>query len=88
MIKILKWPRYSPDLNPIENLWNINKERIHKAYPDLAGMPKNNTSKQRLVEAAVAMWEDLEDDLLKKLVETVPRRLQAVTDAQGWYTKY
>jgi transposase len=29
-IKTLSWPTQSPDLNPIENLWNVRKMDGHK----------------------------------------------------------
>ncbi|KJZ68257.1 hypothetical protein HIM_12350 [Hirsutella minnesotensis 3608] len=87
-VELVDWPAYSPDLNPIENVWKMLKERIHETHPELADLPKNYASKQRLCEAAAEAWEDLEDDTLNHLVESMPRRLQAVIDARGWYTKY
>jgi transposase len=32
-INIMVWPPYSPDLNPIENLWAIMKVKIYQLYP-------------------------------------------------------
>ena len=29
-IRIIEWPSYSPDLNPIEILWGLMKEKISK----------------------------------------------------------
>jgi transposase len=83
-----KWPPYSPDLNPIENLWKLLKERICKGFPELSSLPKNNEALARLERAAVEVWEDFEDDLLEKLIESMPRRMTACIAANGWYTKY
>ena len=27
-VKLLKWPPYSPDLNPIENIWGAIKNKL------------------------------------------------------------
>ena len=27
-IRYIEWPSYSPDLNPIENLWSLMKEKL------------------------------------------------------------
>ena len=29
-IRYIEWPSYSPDLNPIENLWGLTKEKLSK----------------------------------------------------------
>jgi hypothetical protein len=84
----MDWPPYSPDLNPIENLWSIVKRAIFTHHPELSGMPKNNTSKQRLCEAAVEAWEDIREEVLDHLCQSMMRRLEAVIAANGWYTKY
>lgn len=87
-LELLDWPPYSPDLNPIENLWKTLKERICKRYPELSEMPKNDESLQRLCEAAVEIWEEIESSMIKNLVRSMRRRLAAVIAAHGWYTKY
>ncbi|OAQ58126.2 Nuf2 family protein [Pochonia chlamydosporia 170] len=87
-VEVVDWPPYSPDLNPIENLWKMLKEGIYERYPLLAAAPKNADSLQWLCEAAIEVWEDLKEELMERLVESMPRRLEAVIAHNGWYTKY
>ncbi|KAM5528535.1 DNA transposase [Fusarium oxysporum f. sp. phaseoli] len=82
------WPAYSPDLNPIENLWHILKERICNKYPELAYFPRNQETLEALFNAATEVWEEIKPEVLENLILSINRRLQAVIDNDGWYTKY
>jgi transposase len=87
-LDLVDWPPYSPDLNPIENVWKILKFRVCERYPELGDLPKTQAALQRLIQAAEEVWEEVEVALLDRLAEGMPRRLQAVIQAGGWYTKY
>ena len=87
-ITLMDWPPYSPNLNPIENLWALLKAAIWEKYPDLEFCIKTDANLRRLIQAAQDVWSELKDELLCKLSDTMPKRVQAVLDAEGWYTKY
>lgn len=78
-IKVLSWPSQSPDLNPIENLWNIVKMQRKKFKA---------TSKDDLFSKIQRIWRELPINTLTKLVESIPTRIQAVIAAKGGHTKY
>lgn len=42
--EIMIWPPCSPDLNPIENLWTLLKQKIYDLRPDLLHMANNTTT--------------------------------------------
>jgi transposase len=87
-INKVDWPPYSPDLNPIENLWKMLKAKIIELHPELKVMKDNTTTKQHLINCAKEAWELLEEEMLNKLAEGMQKRVTAIIKAQGWYTKY
>jgi len=45
--------------------------------------------RRALVEALTDTWrEEIEGDFLETLWESMPRRVAALLEAKGWYTKY
>lgn len=78
-ITLLEWPAQSPDLNPIENLWQKLKENVHKRSP---------TSKHDLYQKIQEEWEKIPTDYCAKVVESMPKRINAVIKAKGGPTKY
>lgn len=87
-VNVMEWPPYSPDLNPIENLWALLKAEIYKTHPELIGISNTQASLDLLVECAIATWKAMPEELLTKLVDTMVNRVAAVIQADGWYTKY
>ena len=76
----LKWPGNSPDLNPIENLWRIVGKELDKDKPK---------SKNNLTHGILHVWhQKIMLGTLQSLVESMPRRLEAVIKAKSGSTKY
>jgi hypothetical protein len=51
-------------------------------------MPNNATTHERLIDAAQEAWDSLDLDIMKRLSETMPHRVQAIIEVEGWYTSY
>ena len=87
-ITTITWPPYSPDLNPIENLWALVKAEIYKLYPELEFINDIIATLTQLITAAKEAWYKIDILVLYNLSITMPHRVQAIKDADGWYTKY
>lgn len=89
-VELLKdWPPYSPDLNPIEYIWVHLKKLYLEYYPHLADDGRRpEVLKLLMEEALIHYWELIPDYLFERLMEGMPRRIEAVIKARGWYTKY
>lgn len=80
-IRVLPWPARSPDLNPIENVWGYIGHKINSRDT----LPNNL---EQLRQFIVEEWVAMPQSSLDSLVDTMPRRVNAVNEARGWHTKY
>ncbi|CAF1541910.1 unnamed protein product [Rotaria magnacalcarata] len=78
-IQVLKWPSFSPDLNPIEHLWDELERRMKKHQP------KN---KDELKRYLLHEWAGIGRDVTEKLVDSVPNRLYECVKMKGYPTRY
>jgi transposase len=85
-LRVIKWPPYSPDLNPIENLWAIMKKEIYRLYPWLEHAPDTEETLRALIEAAKEAWHAIPQQILRNLSDSMPRRVKDIIKAEGWYT--
>jgi transposase len=75
-VNVMEWPSYSPDLNPIENLWGILQDRL---YDD-----------NHLLETADDVWKKAQSiwykDLnvyIEDLYKSMPFRIEEVLERNG-----
>lgn len=88
-IPVLKWPPYSPDLNPIEHLWFPLKQGVEDVYPDIENlMGGEDIVRTELAEALVQAWPQIRKEYRDACLNSIPKRIEAVIKVEGWYTKY
>jgi transposase len=88
-IEVMEWPPYSPDLNPIENLWALLKKETYKVYPDLDSLKgKGDEAETQLFQILQKAWANLREEVMEGLISSMPDRCAAVIIAKGWHTKY
>jgi transposase len=78
-VQCIDFPPYSPDLNPIENLWNDLKRRIEKLNArDIAELRAHVNEE----------WAATDTNLLSCLSHSMPGRCKAVIANRGHKTTY
>ena len=78
-IRPLDFPPYSPDLNPIENLWADMDKRMELIDAD---------TKEELEKLVADTWAETSKEYCNALARSMPARIQQVIDRNGAYTDY
>ncbi|GFW19997.1 polypeptide N-acetylgalactosaminyltransferase 13 [Trichonephila clavipes] len=64
----MDWPAYSPDLNPIEHVWDMLGRRIAARKPPPTCLPE-------LRRALLDKWCNIPQDQIDSLILSMPRHL-------------
>ena len=80
-VNVLDWPAFSPDMNPIEHLWDNLDRRIRNRNPPPATHAQVRAA---LTQESASILQNVIDDLLSSM----PRRVQGLIQARGGHTRY
>jgi len=75
----LDWPPQSPDLNPIEHLWEELGRRVRSCTP---------RNLKELASCLVREWSSMPSNAGDHLVKSMKKRVAEVIAAKGYQTKY
>ncbi|GFV86738.1 transposable element Tcb2 transposase [Trichonephila clavipes] len=80
-IQRLVWTARSPDLNPIENVWDaLGRQVAGRNYPP--------TNKNILIGALTEEWDKLAQQLLDKVVQSMIRRVECCITLHNGHIPY
>ena len=80
-IDTLEWPVISPDMNPIEHVWDFIGRKLNQRIPRCRNIAE-------LTNAIVEEWRRFPQDRLRRLVLGMRRRVRELERNRGGYTRY
>ncbi|GBM40355.1 hypothetical protein AVEN_85411-1 [Araneus ventricosus] len=78
---LMPWPPNSPNLNPMEHIWDVMEWQLRAQTPPCANI---STLRDRCLD----IWYNLSPVMNQKLLASTPRRVAAVLKAKGGATRY
>ncbi|KAL0182190.1 hypothetical protein M9458_021565 [Cirrhinus mrigala] len=80
-IPVLAWPAYSPDMSPIEHVWDALDRLIQQRVP----VPANI---QQLHTAIEEEWTNIPQATINNLINSMRWRCVALSEGNGGHTRY
>ena len=73
-VQTIDWPSNSPDLNPIENMWQIMKNNVEKRNPQ---------GVEELTQFMKEEWDAISEEVVNNLVSSMRTRCDLVSRENG-----
>ena len=87
-IRTISWPANSPGLNPNEHLWHLLKRLTWRTWARQRNALNKTVTTEDFETLVKEAWVSTDPAHLRSLVESMPRRIEAVISAKGGHTKY
>ena len=80
-VHVMDWPSISPDLNPIEHLWDELDHRLRRRQRPLQTL-------RELRQALEQEWNNIHIATVRRLCRSMPSRLKECLNHNGGHTQY
>ena len=79
-VNVLPWPAVSPDMNPIEHIWDYLGRKVPA---------RGNAHNLRDLEnALIQEWNNIPNVVIRRYVRSMRGRLAACINSRGGHTRY
>ena len=79
--RVLQWPACSPDINPVENLWDI---LVHRVYARNRQFQTVDALRVAILEG----WYGIQEDILVLLIGSMSNRVFELITSKGGSIHY
>ncbi|GFX78506.1 transposable element Tcb2 transposase [Trichonephila clavipes] len=77
----MEWPACSPDMNPVEHVWDALGRRV-------AGRQPPSQTLQELERALLEEWDRIPQLVINSLIDSMPQRCSTLLAGLGNHTPY
>ena len=80
-VNVMEWPSMSPDLSPIEHIWDKLDRRVR-------ARPNQPSNLPQLQATLLQEWNNLPNNIVRRYIRSMRNRCRAVINSNGGHTRY